>query len=166
MFLHLYTIAHVAISLIAILAGFVVLFGLLTANRLDAWTKWFVIMTAATLITGFLFPFHGFTPAFKLGIIATIVLALTIFARYGKRLAGPWRWVYVIGALVSLYLNVFVGIVQSFQKFPALHALAPQQSEPPFVYTQLGALLLFVILIVAGILRFRLDPPPRAAIGG
>ncbi len=166
MFLHIYTIVHVAISLIAILAGFVVLFGLLTANRLDGWTKWFLIMTAATLITGFFFRFHGFTPAFRLGIIATIVLAITLFARYPKHLAGPWRWVYVIGAVVSLYLNVFVGIVQSFQKFPALHVLAPNQTEPPFVFTQLGALLIFVALIVAGIIRFRIDPPPRAAIGG
>ena len=166
MFLHIYTITHVAISLIAILAGFVVLFGLLTANRLDGWTKWFLIMTAATLLTGFLFPFHGFTPAFQLGIIATIVLALTLFARYPKGLAGPWRWVYVIGAVVSLYLNVFVGIVQSFQKFPALHALAPNQTEPPFVITQLVALILFLLLIVAGIIRFRIAPPPRAAIGG
>ena len=166
MFLHLFTIAHVAISLLAILAGFVVLFGLLTVNRLDGWTKWFLILAAATLVTGFLFPFHGFTPAFKLGIIATVVLAITIFARYAKHLGGAWRWVYVIGALVSLYLNVFVGIVQSFQKFPALHALAPHQTEPAFVGTQLGALLLFVTLIIAGIIRFRLDPPPRAAIGG
>ena len=166
MILRIYTIIHTLISLVGIFTGFVVLFGLLTGKRLDGWTKWFLITTAATIVTGFFFPFHGFTPAIKLGIISTVVLAITIYARYPKRLAGPWRWIYVVSAVITLYFNVFVAIVQSFQKVPALQALAPTQTEPPFAITQLVALALFVVLTIVGIIRFRIEPPPRAAIGG
>src|SRR5881396_2852857 len=108
MLLHIYTIIHTLISLVAIFTGFIVLFGLLSGKRLDGWTKWFLITAAATTVTGFFFPFHGFTPAFKLGIISSFVLAITIYARYPKALAGAWRWIYVVGALISLYFNVFV----------------------------------------------------------
>ena len=166
MILHLYTIIHTVISLVGIFTGFVVLFGLLAGKRLDGWTKWFLITTVATIVTGFFFPFHGFTPATNLGIILSLVLAITIYARYPKRLVGAWRWIYVVGALISLYLNVFVGIVQSFQKVPALKAIAPTQTEPPFAITQLITLALFVVLTFIGIIRFRIDPPRRAAIGG
>ena len=137
MILQIYTIIHTLISLVAILTGFVVLFGLLTGNRIDAWTKWFLISAVATTVTGFFFPFHGITPAIKLGIISSVVLVITIYARYAKHLAGAWRWIYVVGASVTLYFNVFVGIVQSFEKIPALKAMAPTQSEPPFKLTQL-----------------------------
>jgi hypothetical protein len=166
MILHTYTIIHTLISLIAIFTGFVVLFGLMAGNRLDGWTKWFLITTVATTVTGFFFPFHGFTPAINLGIISSVVLAITIYARYPKHLAGAWRWIYVIGALLALYFNVFVGIVQSFQKVPALKAIAPTQTEPPFAINQLATLVIFVVLIIIGIIRFRVDPPSRAAIGG
>jgi hypothetical protein len=166
MILRIYTIVHTLLSLVGIFTGFVVLFGLLAGKRLDGWTKWFLITTAATVVTGFLFPFHGLTPAINLGIIASVILAITIYARYPGRLVGAWRWVYVIGALLSLYFNVFVAIVQSFQKLPALHALAPTQTEPPFAITQLVTLALFIILIIAGVVRFRVEPPVRAAIGG
>ena len=158
MILQIYTIIHTLISLVAILTGFVVLFGLLTGNRIDGWTKWFLISAVATTVTGFFFPFHGITPAIKLGIISSVVLVITIYARYAKHLAGTWRWIYVVGASVTLYFNVFVGIVQSFEKIPALKAMAPTQSEPPFKLTQLVVLALFVILTLVAVIRFRPEP--------
>jgi hypothetical protein len=166
MILRIYTIIHVIISLIGIFTGFVVLFGLLMGKRLDGWTKWFLITTVLTSVTGFFFPFHGFTPAIALGIMSLFVLAIAIYARYSKHLAGAWRWIYIVSALLALYFNVFVGIVQTFQKVPALKAIAPTQTEPPFAITQLIALGLFVVLTIIGIVRFRIEPPPRAAIGG
>ena len=138
MILQIYTIIHTLISLIAILTGLIVVLGMLGSKRLDGWTKWFLITAVATTITGFFFPFHGFTPAIGLGIISLPFLALTIFARYPKHLAGPWRWIYVIGAVICLYFNLFVLVVQAFEKIPALHALAPTQTEPPFKLTQLA----------------------------
>jgi len=156
--LQIYTIIHTLISLVAILTGFAVLFGLLTGNRIDGWTKWFLISAVATTVTGFFFPFHGITPAIKLGIISSVVLVITIYARYAKHLAGAWRWIYVVGASVTLYFNVFVGIVQSFEKIPALKAMAPTQSEPPFKLTQLVVLALFVILTLVAVIRFRPEP--------
>ena len=158
MILQIYTIIHTLISLVAILTGFVVLFGLLTGNRMDGWTKWFLISAVATTVTGFFFPFHGITPAIKLGIISSVVLVITIYARYAKHLAGAWRWIYVVGASVTLYFNVFVGIVQSFEKIPALKAMAPTQSEPPFKLTQLVVLALFVIITLVAVMRFRPEP--------
>ena len=158
MILQIYTIVHTLISLVAIFTGFVVLFGLLGGNRLDAWTKWFLITAVATTVTGFLFPFHGMTPAIKLGIISSVVLVLTIYARYSKRLVGAWRWIYVIGAVTALYFNVFVGVVQAFEKIAALQALAPTQTEPPFKLTQLVVLALFVLLGIIAVIRFRPEP--------
>jgi hypothetical protein len=158
MILHIYTIIHTLISLVAIFTGFVVLFGLLASQRLDGWTKWFLITAVATTVTGFFFPFHSFTPAIGLGLISLPILALTIFARYPKQLAGAWRWIYVIGASLALYFNVFVGIVQSFEKIPALKAMAPTQSEPPFKLTQLVVLALFVVLTFVAAIRFHPEP--------
>src|SRR6267143_2082041 len=106
MILQTYTIIHTLISLVAIFTGFVVLFGFLSGKRLDGWTKWFFIAAVATTVTGFFFPFHGFTPAIGLGLISLPVLALTIYARYSKNLAGAWRLIYVLGAVISLYFNV------------------------------------------------------------
>ena len=158
MILQIYTIIHTLISLVAIFTGFVVVFGLLAGKRLDGWTKWFLVTAVATTITGFFFPFHGFTPAIGLGIISLPFLALTIFARYPKHLAGPWRWIYVIGAVICLYFNLFVAVVQAFEKIPALHALAPTQTEPPFKLTQLFVLAIFVVLAIAAAIRFRIEP--------
>jgi len=155
MILQIYTIIHTLISLIAIFTGFVVLFGLLGGNRLDAWTKWFLITAVATTVTGFFFPFHGFTPAIGLGLISLPILAVTTYARYPKNLAGAWRWIYVIGAVISLYFNVFVAVVQSFEKIPALDAMAPTQTEQPFKLTQLIVLSLFVVLAIVAAIRFR-----------
>ena len=154
MILEIYTLIHTLISLVAIFTGLVVVLGMLGGNRLDGWTKWFLISAVATTITGFFFPFHGFTPAIGLGIISLPFLALTIFARYSKHLTGPWRWIYVIGALICLYFNLFVAVVQAFEKIPALHAMAPTQAEPPFKLTQLIVLLVSALLAIVATIRF------------
>jgi K+-transporting ATPase A subunit len=125
-----FTRVHVVISLIAIFAGFVVTFGLLTRRRFKRWTALFLFMTLLTSVTGFLFPFHGFTPAIGVEIVSVVVLAVAYFARYGGKLERAWRWIYVVSAMLALYLNVFVLIVQAFQKIPALKSLAPTQTEP------------------------------------
>jgi hypothetical protein len=150
-----FTQVHVALSLIGIVSGFVVAFGLLAAKRLDGWTAFFLISTVATSVTGVFFPFHGFTPAIGVGIVSLVVLAIAIFARYTRKLTGAWRWIYVITAMIALYLNVFVLIVQLFQKVPALKALAPTQSETPFLVAQLVAFTLFVVLTIFAAIRFR-----------
>jgi len=150
-----FTVIHVIISLIAIVAGFIVLGGLLTAQRMSLMTLIFLLFTAATSVTGFLFPFNGFTPAIGVGIVAIIILILTVIARYMFRLVGGWRLIYTAGAVISLYLNVFVLIVQSFQKVPALNAYAPTGSEPPFAATQGVVLALFVIFGLLAIWKFR-----------
>lgn len=155
MTLEIYTLVHVAISLVGIAAGFAVLFGLLARKRLDGWTKSFLITTVATSVTGFFFPFHGFTPAIGVGIVSLLVLAVAIFARYGRNLARSCRWIYVVTATIALYLNVFVGIVQAFQKVPALKAIAPMQTEPPFAITQLIVLVLFILIGIVAAIRFR-----------
>ena len=158
MILRAYTIIHTLISLIGIFTGLIVLVGLLAGKRLDGWTKWFLITTVLTSVTGFFFPFHGFTPAIALGIMSLIVLAVAIFARYPRQLAGHWRWIYVVTAVIALYFNVFVLVVQTFEKIPALHAMAPTQTEPPFKLTQLVVLAIFVLLGIIAAIRFRPTP--------
>jgi len=148
---------HVGLSLAGVFSGFVVAFGLLKADRLDNWTMVFLLSTVLTSVTGFFFPFNGFTPADGVGIVSLIVLAVAIYARYGRHLAGAWRKTYVITAVLALYLNVFVLVVQLFQKVPELKALAPTQSEPPFAIAQGIVLALFVALGVFGVRRFRIE---------
>ncbi|MEY2495338.1 MAG: hypothetical protein QOJ45_1830 [Verrucomicrobiota bacterium] len=158
MILHLYTIVHTLISLVGIFTGFVVLFGLLAGKRFDGWTKWFLITTVATSVTGFFFPFHGFTPAYAVGGISLVVLAIAIVARYRLEMAGPWRWIYIVTAMIAFYFNVFVGVVMAFRRVPALHAIAPTQTEPAFAITQLAVLALFVVLAIVATIRFRPQP--------
>jgi hypothetical protein len=154
-----FTQIHVAISLVAIVTGLVVLGGLLGGHRLDRWTALFLALTVATSVTGFFFfPFDGFTPAQAFGILSMLLLALAIYGRYFRSLDGPWRKVYVITAVAALYLNVFVGIVQSFQKIPILKAAAPTQGSPPFIAAQSVALILFVIAGIVALKRFRAGP--------
>src|SRR6184192_3904795 len=160
MILQIYTIIHTLISLIAIFTGIVVVFGMLAGAQLNGWTKWFLITAVATTVTGFFFPFHGFTPAIGLGIISLPFLALTIYARYSKRLGGAWRWIYAIGAVICLYFNLFVLVVQLFEKVPALHAMAPTQTESPFKLTQLVVLMLSTVLAIVAVIRFRPEPAP------
>ena len=146
---------HVVISLIGILTGVVVLIGLISGRRFNGWTAWFLASTVATSVTGFLFPFHSVTPGIIVGIISLLLLAVAIFARYFRRFVGAWRWIYVVTAMIALYLNVFVLIAQLFQKVPSLKALAPTQTEPPFLVAQLSTLLIFVLLTIAAAIRFR-----------
>jgi hypothetical protein len=152
-----FTLLHVLISLIGIGSGFVVMYGLLTAKRLDLWTLLFLVTTALTSITGFCFPFEHLSPGHKVGIISLVVLAIAIPARYAFHLAGAWRAIYVIGAAMALYFNVFVLVVQLFLKVPPLHALAPNGKEPPFLIAQIVVLALFVVLTIAATKRFRID---------
>jgi len=158
MILQIYTIIHTLLSLIAIFTGFVVLFGLFAGKRLDGWTKWFLITAVATTVTGFFFPFHGVTPAIKARDHFVGRAVVTIYARYAKHLAGGWRWIYAVGAVLTLYFNVFVGIVQSFEKIPALNAMAPTQTEQPFKLTQVAVLGLFIVLGFVAAIRFRSEP--------
>jgi hypothetical protein len=153
-----FTRIHVVISLLGIGSGLVVMFGLLAAKRLNGLTAFFLITTVATSVTGFFFPFHGFTPAIAVGIISLVVLALAIAARYARHLHGSWRSIYVINAMIALYLNVFVLIVQLFQKVPALKSLAPTQTEPPFLVAQLLTLTLFIVLAILATIRFQVQP--------
>ena len=155
-----FTALHVVISLVGIVTGIVVLFGMLNAKPFSGWTAVFLATTVLTSVTGFLFPITGFTPAHAFGILSLILLAIALFALYAQHLAGAWRWIYVVCAAVALYLNVFVLIVQAFEKVPALKALAPTQSEPPFLVTQLVVLALFVVLGIFAVKRFRDQPVP------
>ena len=145
---------HVAISLVGLLTGFVVVYGLLTNQRLNKWTASFLVTTVATSVTGFLLPFPKLLPSHIFGFISLAVLAPAIIARYPKGLAGPWRWIYVVGASIALYLNSFVAIFQSFLKIPGLHSLAPTQSEPPFAIAQGALLVLFVLITIGGLRKF------------
>src|SRR6267143_4812523 len=155
MILSAFTLFHVVLSLVGILSGFVVLAGFLTAKRSDGWTALFLTTTVLTSVTGCLFPFHIFLPSHAVGIVSLLVLAVTIPALYVFHLAGPWRRTYAIGSVVALYLNVFVLIAQLFMKVPGLKALAPTQSEPPFAITQLGVLVVFIVLGIVATIRFR-----------
>jgi hypothetical protein len=155
-------LVHVLLSLMGIFAGFFVVLGLLSSKRLDGWTALFLASTLATSVTGFFFPFHGITPADVFGVLSLIALPIAMYARYGRKLAGGWRLAYVITAMIALYLNVFVLIAQLFDKVPALKALAPTKSEPPFKVAQLVALVLFVVLTIAAAKRFH-DEAVRAA---
>ena len=150
-----FTILHTAISLIAIASGLIVLAGMLRASRLPGWTALFLVTTVLTSVTGFMFPIDGFTPALGVGLISIVILAIALTALYVKHLSGAWRWIYVTTALVALYFNVFVLIVQSFQKVPALQKLAPTQSEPPFLIAQAVALIAFLVLGVMAARKFR-----------
>ena len=146
---------HVAISVVGLGSGFVVLAGLMRGQRLDGWTALFLGSTLLTSLSGFPLPADHLMPSHIVGVISVVVLVVAIVARYPRGLAGPWRSIYVVTALIALYLNVFVAVVQAFLKVPALTALAPTQSEPPFAVAQLIVLALFVALTVAAARRFR-----------
>jgi hypothetical protein len=155
-----FTVVHVIISLIGIASGLIALFGMFGGNRMSGMTALFLLTTILTSVTGFLFPISGFTPAIGTGILSLVALAFALLGLYVFRLAGAWRWIYVVTAVIALYLNVFVLVVQSFQKLAFLRPLAPTQSEPPFAITQGIVLLLF---IVAGVVAVRRFHPERAA---
>ena len=149
------TIVHVAISLIGIGSGFVMIYGFVTGKRFDQSTAIFLATTILTSLTGFLFPIQKFTPGLAIGVLSLIALGVAVWALYRKHLAGGWRAAFVVTAMISQYFNFAILIIQSFQKVPPLHELAPTQSEPPFAVTQLTVLVLFIALTVAAIIRFR-----------
>jgi hypothetical protein len=145
------TLGHVLITLIAILSGLVVL-GQMRSNTLSGgWTGVFLATSVLTSVTGFVF-FHPptFTPAQHVGIVALLVLAVTLYALYVKHLTGVWRPVYVIGAVISLYLNVFVLVVQLFLKVPK----PAITGGPVFGAVQGIVLIAFVIAGWRGVKRF------------
>jgi hypothetical protein len=152
MSLETFTLIHVLISLVGIVSGIFVMYGFLTNRRFDLPTAVFLATTALTSLTGFLFPFKGVTPGIKLGIISMVVLAVAIVTRYLLHLT--WRKTYVIAACAALYFNCFVLVVQSFEKVPSLKALAPTQ-KPPFPVAQIVLLLLFVVLTIFAVKKFR-----------
>src|SRR5258705_6699595 len=159
MSLSTFTMVHVIISLIAIVSGIIVMFGLLGSRRMPGLTAIFLLFTILTSATGFLFPFEKLLPSHMIGILSLVLLAIACIALYGMKLSGAWRWIYTVTAMISLYLNIFVLIIQAFLKVPALHALAPSvpPSEPPFAIIQGIVLVFFAIVIIGAIRRFR--PP-------
>jgi hypothetical protein len=156
----IFTLLHVLISMIALASGFVVLGGLLLANRMPGWTAAFLATTVLTSVTGFGFPLSSLLPSHIVGVISLVVLAVAIYAYYVGNLAGPWRWIYAATALAALYFNVFVGVAQAFAKIPAMQALAPTQSEPPFAIVQAIVLMIFVLIGIVAARRFH----PRPAL--
>jgi hypothetical protein len=157
MSLSAFTTLHVIISLIGIVSGIIVMFGLLGSNRMPGMTAIFLLSTILTSATGFLFPFEKLLPSHMVGILSLVLLAIACLALYVMKLSGPWRWVYVLTALVSLYFNVFVLVIQSFLKVPALTALAPGNppSGPVFAVVQGIVLVFFVVVIIGAMRRYR-----------
>jgi hypothetical protein len=153
-----FTLLHVLISLAGIASGLIVMYGLLTRNPLDRWTAFFLATTALTSLSGYLFPFTHLLPSQIVGAISLVVLAIAAIARYPKAMVGAWRRTYVITASIALYLNVFVLVVQSFEKVPALKALAPTQKEPPFLVAQLLVMAIFIALTILATKRFHAEP--------
>jgi hypothetical protein len=152
-----FTLVHVIISLIAIAAGFVVLSGLLGSNRMAGMTALFLLTTILTNATGFLFPFEKLLPSHMIAILSLVLLAIACIALYGMKLSGAWRWIYVVTALLSLYFNVFVLVIQSFLKIPVLTALAPGNppAGPVFAVVQGIVLVFFIVVIIGSVRRFR-----------
>jgi hypothetical protein len=152
-----FTTVHVIISLIAIVSGILVMFGLLGSNRMPAMTAIFLLFTILTSATGFLFPFEKLLPSHMIGILSLVLLAIACIALYGMKLSGAWRWIYALTAMIALYLNIFVLIIQAFLKIGPLHALAPSvpPSEPPFAVVQGIVLLFFILVIIGTVRRFR-----------
>lgn len=150
-----FTILHVIISLLAIASGLVVLAAMFSSNRASGWTAFFLLTTVLTTVTGFMFPITAFTPALGTGVVSAVLLAIALLALYGKKLASRWRWIYVVTAIAALYVNVFVLVVQGFQKVPVLAALAPTQSEPPFLIAQGAVLAIFIVLGAIAAHKFR-----------
>jgi hypothetical protein len=157
-----FTLVHVVISLFAIAAGLNVMFGMLASKRMPAWTAFFLLTTILTSVSGFFFPIKGFTPALAVGALSLLLLAVAVVALYIKHLAGRWRWIYVGTALASLYFNVLVLIVQSFEKLAILNPRAPMTAplfdEPTnmrFVIVQVAALAFFALFGILALIKFR-----------
>ncbi|HEY3731456.1 MAG TPA: hypothetical protein VGL28_09395 [Steroidobacteraceae bacterium] len=157
-----FTLLHVLLSVVAIFSGLIVMIGMWGAHRLEGWTGLFLTTTVLTSVTGFLFHSARLGPPHVIGLISLLLLVLAILARYSYHLAGSWRWLYVLSALLALYFNVFVALVQAFQKLPLLQPLAPTGSEPPFAVTQGLVLVAFALFTLVALKRFRPDAAPVA----
>ena len=157
MSLSTFTTVHVLISLVGIGSGFAVLLGLFSAKRVNGLTALFLLTTVLTSVTGFGFPFTHLLPSHKIAIISLVVLAIAILARYSFHMVGKWRWIYVVTAMIALYLNLFVLVFQSFEKVPALKAMAPTQSEPPFLVAQLAVMAICIVLTIFAVKKFHPD---------
>jgi hypothetical protein len=158
-----FTEFHVFLSLVGILSGIVVVLAMLATIRLPLLTAVFLLTTVGTSVTGLMFHFASFGPPEIIAVISLVVLGVAILALYVYKLAGPWRWIYVDAAVLALYLNVFVAVVQTFQKLPFFHALAPTQTEPPFAVAQGIVLIAFIALGIAAAKKFRPTQGPRFA---
>ena len=158
-----FTLVHVVLSVVGIVAGLVVVGGLMAGVRFDAWTGVYFVTTVLTNVTGFGFPFATILPSHIVGGVSLVVLPVAIAALYWKHLKGAWRSIFVVTAVFALYLNVFVLVAQLFQKVPAMIALAPTQTAPAFVVTHLIVIALFVVLGRAAVKGFRTE---RAAVAG
>ena len=156
-----FTTLHVVLSLIGIVAGLVVAAGMFGSKRLDGWTAVFLATTILTSVTGYFFPVDRILPSHIVGAISLIVLAIATVAFYRYRLEGSSRGIYVITALIALYLNVFVLVAQAFLKVSALKALAPTQSEPPFLVAQAVVLAAFIAIIIGAFRSFHPVPLQR-----
>jgi hypothetical protein len=163
MSLSTFTFLHVVISLVGIASGLIVVYGFIAGKRLDIWTALFLLTTVLTSATGFLFPFKHLLPSHIVGGLSLLVLAVAIVARYPRHLEGGWRRIYVVCAMVALYLNCFVLVVQCFLKVSALHALAPNGNEPPFLIAQLALLAIFAVLTIVAARRFGCSPSEAAS---
>lgn len=150
-----FTALHVLISLVGLATGLIVLAEMLRARFPPGVTGVFLATTILTSVTGFLFPSKSFGPPHVVGVISLVVLAVVMLALYGRKRMGPWRLVYVAAAVLALYLNAFVGVVQAFAKLTVLKTLAPTQSEPPFLIAQAATLLLFAALGMSAALKKR-----------
>ncbi len=151
---HTFTVIHVLISLVGIVAGVIIAFSMVQGKSVPGWTALALLALILTSVTGFFFHNTTFTPAQGVGVISLVVLAVAVIALYFLHLTGLWRWVYVITAMVAIYLNVFVGVIQAFEKIGFLEALAPHQTEPPFIVAQLVVLAIFVVLGFGALRKF------------
>lgn len=157
-----FTTVHVVISLIAIVSSFIVMFGMVTSNKMPGWTALCLLFTVLTTVTGFMFPISGFTPALGTGVVSSVLLLLALFGLYVKKLEGSWRWIYVVTAIAAFWFNVFVLIVQSFEKVKFLNAAAPMVGPPfpepvmtHFAITQGVMLVVFLVIGFLAVRRFR-----------
>jgi hypothetical protein len=155
-----FVLVHTVISIVAIVAGFIVMFGMLKSTRPGGLTALFLLLTILTSATGFLIPplvSDKLLPSHIIGALSLVLLAIACIALYAMKLSGSWRWIYAVTALLSLYFNTFVLVIQSFLKIPALTALAPGNppAGPVFAVAQGIVLVFFVLMIVGAIRRFR-----------
>lgn len=158
-----FTLLHVLISIVAIGCGAIAVGGMTLGRRLDGWTNAFLWTTIATSLTGFMFHSRSFGPPHVIGVVSLVMLSIALVALYGYQLAGRWRVIYVITAITALYLNVFVGVVQAFQKIAVLRNLAPTQSEAPFLFAQ--AILLIAFLAIGSLSTWNFKQPRQPTLG-